>query len=113
MECALQGSRWEDTKAPCLSLCPHVAAPKSISLGLELTVSGLPQSHTGPGPVQAEGVGGREVSLEVCSVRQGPAGPGGDQPSFFLPSGLFESASLTSLEGIDSLCRQGMKRRIV
>lgn len=28
MECAPEGSRWEDTKAPCLSWCPHVGSPR-------------------------------------------------------------------------------------
>lgn len=28
MECALQGSRWDHTKAPCLSSCPHAPSPR-------------------------------------------------------------------------------------
>lgn len=97
-------------KGPLSELVPARGCPQSISLGLELTVSGLPQSHTGPGPVQPEGTAGKEVSLEVCSVRKGLKDQERTQFSFFLPSCLFESASLTGLEGIGSLCLQGMKR---
>lgn len=110
MECALQGSRWDSTKAPCLSSCPHVASPTRHLSGV-----GAGQSnYVGVAPGSARGMIAEKVEQWVYECRDVGARQGWDLVSLFLkPSCLLEHAPLMGLGRISSLCLEGMKRCIV
>lgn len=86
MECALRGRRWDHTKAPCLSPCPHVASPRR-----HLSRVGACQpKDVGLAPGSVRSMVGKEVRPWVCGC-EGCGCKAGMGPSFSLPRSLLPS----------------------
>lgn len=60
-----EGSRWEDTKAPCLSSCPHVGSPsRHLQRAGARSPEACHRQMLGLALLQGKGPGGKEVRLE-------------------------------------------------